>query len=73
MVEELFCLTLCLDPSMKLLVSTAEKMHIALGRRGFIQLPKGCNLLNKRSELMSKCRHQAKFTLKRVKEEEEDT
>ena len=30
-------------------------------------------LLNKRSELMSKCRHQAKFTLKRVKEEEEDT
>ena len=52
---------------------SAEKMHIALGRRGFIQLPKGCNLLNKRSELMSKCRHQAKFTLKRVKEEEEDT
>ena len=50
----------------------AEKMHIALGRRGFIQLPKGCKLLNKRSELMSKCRHQAKFTLKRVKEEEEE-
>ena len=37
-------------------------------------LPEGCELLNKRSELMSKCRHQAKFTLKRVKEdgEEED-
>ena len=50
----------------------AEKMHIALGRKGFIELPKGCNLLNQRSELMSKCRHQAKFTLKRVKEEEDE-
>ena len=44
---------------------SAEKMHIALGRRGFTQLP------NKRSELMFKCHHQAKFTLKRVKEEED--
>ena len=51
---------------------TAEKMHIALGRKGFKKLPDGCKPLNKRSELMSKCRHQAKFTLKRVKEEEEE-
>ena len=52
---------------------TAEKMHIALGRKGFKQLPDGCILLNKRSELMSKCRHRAKFTLKKVKEEDGDT
>ena len=51
---------------------TAEKMHIALGRKGFIKLPDGCKPLNKRSELMSKCRHQAKFTLRRVKEDEEE-
>ena len=51
----------------------AEKMHIALGQRGLVQLPKGCILLNKRSELMSKCRHKAKFTLNKVKEEDEDT
>ena len=51
---------------------TSEKMHIALGRKGFKKLPEGCELLNKRSELMSKCRHQAKFTLKRVKEDEEE-
>ena len=49
-----------------------KKMHIALGRKGFKKLPEGCELLNKRSELMSKCRHQAKFTLKRVKEDEEE-
>ena len=51
---------------------TAEKMHIALGRKGFKKLPDGCKPLNKRSELMSKCRHQAKFTLRRVKEDEEE-
>ena len=51
----------------------AEKMHIALGHKGFTKLPDGCELLNKRSELMSKCRHQAKFTLARVKEEDDDT
>ena len=52
---------------------TAEKMHIALGRKGFKKLPDGCILLNKRSELMSKCRHRAKFTLEKVKEEDDDT
>ena len=51
----------------------AERMHIALGRKGFKKLPDRCELLNKRSELMSKCRHQAKYTLGRVKEEDEDT
>ena len=50
----------------------AEKMHIALGHKGFVPLPEGCILLNKRSELMSKCGHQAKFTLNKVKEEEEE-
>ena len=49
---------------------TAEKMHIALGRKGFKQLPDGCILLNKRRELMSKCRHRAKFKLKNVMEED---
>ena len=50
---------------------TAEKMHIALGRKGFKELPDGCILLNKRSELMSKCRHRAKFTLGKVEKEED--
>lgn len=29
---------------------TSEKMHIALGRKGFKKLPEGCELLNKRSQ-----------------------
>ena len=43
-----------------------------MGSRGFKLLPEGCALLNKRSEIMSMCRHKLKFTLKKVKEEEDN-
>ena len=48
------------------------KMHIAMGRRGFKTLPEECVLLNK-SEIMRKCRHKLKFTLDKVKEEEDNS
>ena len=48
------------------------KMHIAMGRRGFKTLPEECVLLNK-SEIMRKCRHKLKFTLEKVKEEEDNS
>ena len=44
----------------------AERMHIAMGRRGFKRLPEGCVLLNKRQEIMAKCRHKRRHTLARV-------
>ena len=44
-------------------------MYIAMGGRGFKPLPEGCILLNQRSEMLSKCRHKLKFSLKKVKEE----
>ena len=47
---------------------STETMHIAMGHKGFTKLPKGCILLNQRSEIMSKCRHKLKFTLKKVED-----
>ena len=44
-----------------------EKMHIALGRKGFIEIPPDCELLNKRREIFSKCPHMAKFSLAAAK------
>ena len=49
---------------------SAERMHIAMGSRGFKRLPEGCILLNKRQEIMAKCRHKRKYTLQMVKEDE---
>ena len=46
----------------------AEKMHIALGKKGFNELPEDCVMLNKRSEIMSKCPHKRQFTLALVKQ-----
>ena len=44
-----------------------EKMHIALRTKGlFTKWPPGCILLNKRSEIMSKCPHKRAFTLANV-------
>ena len=34
---------------------SSERMHIALGRKGYKRLPPDCVLLNKRSEIMGKC------------------
>ena len=45
-----------------------ERTHIALGEKGFKTLPPGCILLNKRSEIMGKCRHQLSQSLFKVKE-----
>ena len=45
---------------------SAERMHIAMGTRGFKRLPEGCILLNKRQEIMAKCRHKRKYTLAMV-------
>ena len=45
-----------------------ERTHIALGEKGFKKLPPGCILLNKRSEIMGKCRHQLSQSLFKVKE-----
>ena len=47
----------------------AEKMHIALGKKGFNELPEGCIMLNKRSEIMSKCPHKRQFTLAMAKQQ----
>ena len=47
----------------------AERMHIAMGRRGFKRLPEGCVLLNKRQEIMAKCRHKRRHTLARVEDQ----
>ena len=51
---------------------SAERMHIAMGRRGFHRLPEKCKLLNKRKEIFAKCRHMLSHTLSRVKDEEEN-
>ena len=53
----------------------AEKMHIAMGTKGFSKLPPGCAILNKRSEIMSKCPHKRAFSLVEVgpKENEQQT
>ena len=48
---------------------SSERMHIALGRKGYKRLPPDCVLLNKRSEIMGKCRHKLSYTLSKVKEE----
>ena len=48
---------------------SSERMHIALGKNGFQRLPPDCILLNKRSEIMGKCRHKLSYTLSKVKEE----
>ena len=48
---------------------STERMHIALGKNGFQRLPPDCILLNKRSEIMGKCRHKLSHTLSKVKEE----
>ena len=51
---------------------SAERIHIAMGRRGFHRLPEKCKLLNKRKEIFAKCRHILSHTLSRVKDEEEN-
>ena len=51
---------------------STERMHIAMGSKGFHQLPKGCVMLNKRREIFAKCRHMLSHSLSRVKEEEEN-
>ena len=48
----------------------AEKMHIAMGTKGFSKLPPGCIILNKRSEIMSKCPHKRAFSLAEVGQKE---
>ena len=45
----------------------AEKLHIALGKKGFTTLPENCVMLNKRSEIMNKCPHKRQFTLAMAK------
>ena len=50
---------------------SSERMFISMGDKGPKKLPPGCVLLNRRSEILGKCRHKAKFTLARVKEAEE--
>ena len=47
---------------------STERMHIALGKDGFQKLPPDCILLNRRSEIMGKCRHKLSYTLSKVKE-----
>ena len=49
---------------------SAERMHISLGTKGFKTLPPDCVLLNKRREIMGKCRHKLSHSLSNVKEEE---
>ena len=49
-----------------------ERMHIAMGSKGFHRLPEGCQMLNKRKEIFAKCRHMISHSLSRVKEEEEN-
>ena len=44
-----------------------EKMFIARGTKGFSKLPQGCVMLNKKSEIMSKCPHMRKFSLAEAK------
>ena len=51
---------------------SSERMHIAMGSKGFFRLPEGCNMLNKRKEVFAKCRHMLSHSLSRVKEEEEN-
>ena len=44
-----------------------EKKHIALGSKGLLtKWPPNCILLNKRSEIMSKCPHKRAFSLANV-------
>ena len=50
---------------------SSERMFIAMRDKGPKKLPPGCVLLNRRSEILGKCRHKAKYTLARVKEAEE--
>ena len=45
--------------------TTKRKCYLCLNEKLEIASYKGDNLLNKRSELISKCRHQNKFTLLR--------
>ena len=45
---------------------SCEKMHIALGCKGFHKWPPGCIMLNKRKEILNKCVHKRSFTLAQV-------
>ena len=42
---------------------SSEKMHIALGSKGFHKWPPGCIMLNKRKEILNKCVHKRSFAL----------
>ena len=42
---------------------SSEKMHIALGSKGFHKWPPGCIMLNKRREILNKCVHRRSYTL----------
>ena len=51
---------------------SSEHMFISMGDKGPKKLPPGCVLLNKRSEILGKCRYKAKYSLARVEEAEEE-
>ena len=51
---------------------SSERMYIALGEKGPWKLPPGCVPLNRRSEILGKCRHKARFSLARVVEPQEE-